>query len=58
MSDQERIIELQKQIEETADFLEQISLLEEKETLELKVGILKHTKPIDYGEGCGDSCGA
>jgi hypothetical protein len=58
MSDQERIAQLQKQIEETTDFMEQIALLEEKESLELKVGILKPTKPIDYGEGCGDMCGA
>jgi hypothetical protein len=58
MTDKERIIELQKQIENATDFLEQINLLEEKETLELKLGILKPTKPIDYGIGCGDSCGA
>jgi hypothetical protein len=58
MTDSERIIELQKQIEETTDFLLQMELLDQKQDLELKAGILKPTKPIDYGEGCGDMCGA
>lgn len=58
MNYNQQLEELQQRIDNTEDFLEKMELLSEFELLELRAGLRKQTRPIDYGEGCGDSCGA
>jgi hypothetical protein len=54
----EQIQQLKKQIESTEDFIERMELTSELESLELQAGLRQQSKPIEYGEGCGDMCGA